>query len=270
MHGARRRPDGARAFSLIELLVTIAILAVLVSVLLPALRGARAEGRRIRCAANLNQIGQAFHHYAADYNSRAMPLAYVDFAATGGADPRYWWGSDSADGVDHTKGFLHPYLRSVLEPAGLFECPDQPWGSYRLQGTAQAVTSTYGYNGYYLTPAFTPGWSWSIGHRPWQSIDVVPDPARLFAFADTLLGMNGGTNTALLDPPMLYQGRSWRRNPSPTTAFRHRGRTNAGHVDGHVSAYRPSTRRTPGASALPIASVTLENDPYYVPDWRSW
>lgn len=262
-----------RGFTLVELLVVISIIAILMSILLPALSGARGQAKAIVCLSNLKQLGFAFLCYANDYDDYAMP-SYESSTDT------YWWGQKLPDGIDHKKGFIWPYLQSELKKKSVYECPAQRYGSYRLQAKPPTepddpkwITSTYGYNGYYLC---SPKSAWpNIKHRPWQKTTKVIKPNKVIAFADAMLDLDYTgknpilKNAALLDPPYLYKSNGWVKNDFPTTCFRHNDRANVVFVGGH---YGPMTLEgaeytSPKAK---IGSVGKSNAPRYVPDYQQW
>ncbi|MCC6229326.1 MAG: DUF1559 domain-containing protein [Phycisphaerales bacterium] len=74
----------ARAFTLIDVMVSMAVVAVLIGLLLPSLRGVTSTGKRVACSSNIRQIGLGLHMYADDWNGFVVPSRYVP-----GWSPKY-------------------------------------------------------------------------------------------------------------------------------------------------------------------------------------
>src|SRR5437763_1186724 len=70
-------PARNRAFTLVEVLVVIGIIALLIAILMPSLNRARAQARRIQCMSNQRQLTHAWLMYADEFRGY-IPLAYPD------------------------------------------------------------------------------------------------------------------------------------------------------------------------------------------------
>ena len=82
--GPRLGPPG---FTLVELLVVVSVIAVLISLLLPAIQASREAARRVQCSNNLGQIGTALGNYAS--SNRVFPPGVVDVKGKGPMPT--WW-----------------------------------------------------------------------------------------------------------------------------------------------------------------------------------
>lgn len=94
-------------FTLIELLVVVAIIALLISILIPSLQSAKEQGKRAKCLANMKNLAQAIHGYAGEDNKEhAMPVqrAFADPTTPSSfTAPEYlfltWWTWGGRDGI---------------------------------------------------------------------------------------------------------------------------------------------------------------------------
>ncbi len=224
------------AFSLLELLVVIATIAVLSSLLLPALSRARSVAYRAKCTSNLHQLGLAAQMYFDDHEGFAF--RYAEQALPNGAI--YWFGfiENGADGsrnFDPTQGALYPYLGG----RGVEICPSLNYNDPDFKLKAKGASYGYGYN---RNLSSAPG-------APLVNLSRVTNSSQTVLFADA-----GQVNTWI--PPASPSRPMWEEHyylsqTEATTHFRHHGTTaSALFMDGHVEPLAPE----PGSTDLRISS----------------
>jgi prepilin-type N-terminal cleavage/methylation domain-containing protein/prepilin-type processing-associated H-X9-DG protein len=113
----RRSGHNETGFTLIELLVVIAIIAILLAILLPAMRKIKEMGREQVCKSNLRNIGVAVQMYLDDYDRR--------IPNTGSANQFLWF---APDGVTYLKpgssdSYWGLYYKDYLKETKIFGCP---------------------------------------------------------------------------------------------------------------------------------------------------
>jgi len=220
----------SRGFTLIEVLVVVAFIAILAAILLPVFHRTRENARAITCQSNLRQLGQAFQMYAADYDGV--------WPCPGGlyGDLNYWHQSGN--------GGLEPYLKNA--GMGLFSvwvCP-----TWRMGWESPFPPRTYGMNTALRDPADVEPWPMANQVREGIRICQIRDPA------NTILLFEGIPNIQKVYPGYGYVGRCgywdsvkgydlypnirWNNGWMPHEPW-HNGVSNYLFCDGHVKRQVP-------------------------------
>ncbi len=224
-----RRPAGpvrAGAFSLVELLVTVALLVILAGLLLPALAQGKTSAQRVKCFSGLRQLGLAAQMYWDDNGGRCF--RYGGVATNGGQ--LYWFGwmgpgPEGQRAFDATPGALFPYLQG----RGVEICPalDYALSQFKLKATG----ATYGY-GYNLDLSAPPP-------LPTVNVNQLRCPTETALLADAAQ-VNTWQAPASPSHPMLEEWYYVDESTNPPNGhFRHQHKADVLRCDGHVDQERP-------------------------------
>jgi len=151
-------PSSPRSgFTLIELMVVVAVIGILAALLLPALAAAKEKGRTIKCLSNMRQLAIALETYAGDHEGKTPPRSLSP----------YWTLP------------LHPYYQDVA----ILKCPSEREGSSR----------SYLINGWndYFEKVLSPenfdqfmAFQWPVG----ISLAQIPQPSDTVTFGEKRTG----------------------------------------------------------------------------------
>jgi prepilin-type processing-associated H-X9-DG protein/prepilin-type N-terminal cleavage/methylation domain-containing protein len=233
-------PHRRRAFSLVELLIVVAIMGVLVALLLPAVQQARASAQSAQCRSNLRQLGMALHQYVANSNTGLLITTSEPAQDNGSTTTTmYWFGLvskqdnpfDSPETLDPTKGPLYPYFEGNTK---IERCPSVPEYVQGRFGTDGLGTSGYAYNPAlgdveYPAPSYNPV---LVTHK----FTDAGATSRTIAFTDSaeVWWYDDSYNVI---PPYVRESYilSFPSDAFPNVHFRHAGGTaNVLFLDGHA------------------------------------
>jgi prepilin-type N-terminal cleavage/methylation domain-containing protein len=210
-----RNLRGSSGFTLVELLVVISIIALLISLLLPALAKARADGLAVICESNLRQIGTGVQEYAQEYENAILPAGYSFTRTAAGTDP---W-------------------PAIMIKAGIAPSPGNNLAAGETQSTmfvdpalASSSVSQINGNGVLIKGSSGPfDWNGDVTLSQQTQVDVLGNPQMTI---DWSYGINGGYYgpNPLNPPPWNFISSGYYANATPTFVLIDQNQVRGGKV----------------------------------------
>jgi prepilin-type N-terminal cleavage/methylation domain-containing protein/prepilin-type processing-associated H-X9-DG protein len=242
------------AFTLVELLVVIAVIGILASLLMTALAGSKAKAQGVFCLGNVKQLAAAWLMYADDHNGRLAN----NFGGTDAQTNINWaadlldWDltSDNTNLAALTQASLGPY---VSQAAAVYHCPaDTVLSSPQQAAGWQYRVRSYSMNASVGNAGQISAAGYNINNPDYVqffTLNSVPAASRIFVFVDE-------------HPDTIYDGyfvnraysAQWLRLP----ASYHEGAASFSFADGHAEIHQwlcATTRLAPVPDAAPLPVV---------------
>ena len=219
--------NGRPQFTLIELLIVIAIIAILAALLLPSLKTARDQAYKIQCAGSLKQLGLMNALYADNYNSWFLPSKC---GWTGSGYSQLWYNSTPLGVAAKTLIDLPSSAITSGAWPKAFICPKAT-----LVTPATGYSNLYPMDRSYAMNVVTSGW-WGIDPWGWTANKLVR-PSMTINFIDSTDAYGVVIEHSLYASYYGLQGEYYANDNTynAMTAYRHSLGANIAFADGHTS-----------------------------------